>query len=49
MSILLDHSTRIIVQGITGSQGSMHTEQALSYGTKIVGGCLLYTSDAADE
>lgn len=38
MSILLDHSTRIIVQGITGSQGSMHTEQALSYGTKIVGG-----------
>ena len=38
MSILLNHSTRIIVQGITGSQGSMHTEQALSYGTKIVGG-----------
>ena len=38
MGILLDHSTRIIVQGITGSQGSMHTEQALSYGTKIVGG-----------
>ena len=38
MSILLDHSTRIIVQGITGSQGSMHTEQALAYGTKIIGG-----------
>ncbi len=38
MSILIDAETRIICQGITGSQGSFHTEQAIAYGTRIVGG-----------
>ncbi|AXV38593.1 MAG: succinate--CoA ligase subunit alpha [Methanobacteriaceae archaeon] len=36
--ILLDENTRCIVQGITGMQGSFHTEQMLKYGTKIVAG-----------
>src|SRR3989344_172722 len=38
MSILVDEKTKIIVQGITGNQGSFHTKQMLEYGTKIVGG-----------
>ncbi len=38
MSILIDKDTRIIVQGFTGSQGTLHAEQSISYGTKIVGG-----------
>ena len=38
MSILLDASTRVIVQGITGREGSFHTEQMKSMGTKVVGG-----------
>lgn len=38
MSILIDENTRLLVQGITGSQGRFHTEQMLSYGTKVVGG-----------
>ena len=38
MSILIDETTRLLVQGITGSQGRFHTEQMLAYGTKIVGG-----------
>ena len=38
MSILIDKNTKVICQGITGSQGSFHTEQALEYGTKMVGG-----------
>lgn len=38
MSILIDADTRVIVQGITGAQGTFHTEQALAYGTKVVGG-----------
>ena len=38
MSILIDAQTRVICQGITGSQGSFHTEQAIAYGTRIVGG-----------
>ena len=38
MSILIDKSTRLIVQGITGRDGSFHTQQMLSYGTKVVGG-----------
>ncbi|MBR2635022.1 MAG: succinate--CoA ligase subunit alpha [Clostridia bacterium] len=36
--ILIDNNTRVIVQGITGSQGRFHTQQMLEYGTKIVGG-----------
>ncbi|MDO8589159.1 MAG: succinate--CoA ligase subunit alpha [Armatimonadota bacterium] len=38
MSILIDQDTRVIVQGITGRDGSFHTERMLEYGTKIVGG-----------
>ena len=38
MSILINKDTRIITQGITGSQGSFHTEQCLAYGSKFVGG-----------
>ena len=38
MSILIDKSTRLVVQGITGVEGSFHTEQMIEYGTKVVGG-----------
>jgi succinyl-CoA synthetase alpha subunit len=38
MSILLDASTRVIVQGITGREGSFHTEQMQALGTNVVGG-----------
>ncbi len=38
MSILIDESTRVIVQGITGREGSFHTGQMLEYGTRVVGG-----------
>ncbi len=38
MSILVDRNTRVLVQGITGSAGSFHSEQMLAYGTRIVAG-----------
>ncbi|MGL9733346.1 MAG: succinate--CoA ligase subunit alpha [Symbiopectobacterium sp.] len=38
MSILIDKHTKVICQGFTGSQGTFHSEQALAYGTKLVGG-----------
>jgi succinyl-CoA synthetase alpha subunit len=38
MSILLDKKTRVIVQGITGGEGSYHTKQMIEYGTSVVGG-----------
>jgi succinyl-CoA synthetase alpha subunit len=38
MSILVDKTTRVICQGITGSAGSFHTDQCLQYGTQFVGG-----------
>src|SRR4051812_50143317 len=38
MSILVNASTKVITQGITGAQGTFHTEQAIAYGTKMVGG-----------
>ena len=38
MSILVDQHTRVICQGFTGKQGSFHSEQALAYGTQLVGG-----------
>ena len=38
MSILIDKDTNVVVQGFTGSQGTLHSEQALAYGTRLVGG-----------
>jgi succinyl-CoA synthetase alpha subunit len=38
MSVLVDKNTRLIVQGITGREGSFHTLQAVKYGTQVVGG-----------
>ena len=38
MSILINKNTRVICQGITGNQGTFHSEQAIAYGTKMVGG-----------
>lgn len=38
MSILVNKDTKVICQGFTGSQGTLHSEQALKYGTKLVGG-----------
>jgi len=38
MSILVNKDTRLIVQGFTGSQGTLHSEQSIDYGTNIVGG-----------
>ncbi|MBO4123540.1 succinate--CoA ligase subunit alpha [Cupriavidus gilardii] len=38
MAVLIDNNTRVLCQGLTGAQGSFHTEQALAYGTKMVGG-----------
>jgi succinyl-CoA synthetase alpha subunit len=38
MSILVDKNTKVICQGFTGSQGTLHSEQAIAYGTQMVGG-----------
>jgi succinyl-CoA synthetase alpha subunit len=38
MSILIDKNTKVICQGFTGSQGTFHSEQAIAYGSKMVGG-----------
>ena len=38
MSILVDRDTRVLVQGITGREGSFHTEQMVEYGTNVVSG-----------
>ena len=38
MSILVDKDSKIVCQGITGNQGSFHTEQCIDYGTRVVAG-----------
>jgi succinyl-CoA synthetase alpha subunit len=38
MSILIDKNTKVITQGMTGKTGTFHTQQALAYGTQMVGG-----------
>jgi succinyl-CoA synthetase alpha subunit len=38
MSILVDENTRVVIQGITGGEGTFHTERMLEYGTKVVAG-----------
>ena len=38
MAVLVDNNTKVICQGFTGSQGTLHSEQSIAYGTQMVGG-----------
>ncbi|HET9574469.1 MAG TPA: succinate--CoA ligase subunit alpha, partial [Methyloceanibacter sp.] len=38
MSILIDETTPVVVQGMTGDKGTFHTKEMIAYGTKVVGG-----------
>lgn len=38
MSVLVDKNTKLVVQGITGSEGAFHTQQMIEYGTNVVAG-----------
>ncbi|MBW7858844.1 MAG: succinate--CoA ligase subunit alpha, partial [Leptonema sp. (in: Bacteria)] len=38
MAVLVDKNTRLVVQGITGKEGTLHTTQMVEYGTNVVGG-----------
>ena len=49
MSILIDKDTRVLVQGFTGSQGTLHSSQSIEYGTNVVGGVVSYTHLRAHE
>ena len=45
MSILINNNTRLLVQGITGRDGSFHTRQMLDYGTNVVAGDFDYVTN----